>query len=145
MERGKLWTQPSRILQFNTASKTQIWVAILQDRMQQGPLYTGVTHYGITEKEGWALCWETQGWTMEDMGLEGWLVDIPWQSGKARTCVFIWLEFRMFDEGRGRERETEESQREASGHGMRATGLSHLRACPVSVLPVIWEHEFPSV
>lgn len=34
---------------------------------------TGVESNKITGKEGKTLCWEKQGWAMEDAGLEGWI------------------------------------------------------------------------
>lgn len=54
---------------------------------------TGLKSHGITERDGKALSWEKQGWTMEDGGLEGWVEMVGRMAhdkvGK-RGIVFSW-------------------------------------------------------
>lgn len=42
---------------------------------------TGIKSHGITERDGKVLCWEKQGWTMEDGGLDG----QKWWEGRSMT------------------------------------------------------------
>lgn len=55
--------------------------------------------------------------------------DGPCQRGKARNCVSIGVEYRK-------------TERESEGHEIRTTGLSLLKAHPISVLLVIKENKF---